>query len=110
MVKYNSENVFAALGHPVRRKIIERLSEEGSAPLSALAQPFSMSLPAVMKHLAILEQSGLVVSKKEGRVRYYAANAAALAEGMAWFIAMEEIWEGRLDQLEQHLNSTKNKE
>lgn len=107
MVKYKSEEVFAALGHPVRRRMVERLSREGSVALSDLAQPFSMSLPAVMKHLAVLEGYGLVVSKKDGRVRYYAVNPAALAEGLAWFTAMERMWEGRLDRLEQHLNNTK---
>lgn len=103
MVKYRSEELFAALGHPMRRNVVERLSKEGNIPLSDLARPFSMSLPAAMKHLAVLEQSGLVVSKKEGRVRYYALNPVALAEGMAWFVAMEEMWEGRLDRLEEYL-------
>lgn len=65
-----------------------------------------MSLPAVMKHLSVLQTHGLVVSKKNGRVRYYALDPAALAEGMAWFTAMERMWEGRLDRLEQHLNKS----
>lgn len=60
-----------------------------------------------MKHVAILEESGVVLSFKEGRVRYCALNAEALKAGMTWFRDAERMWEERLDRLERHLKSTK---
>jgi len=103
MVKYKSEEIFAALGNPVRRQMAERLAHASRLSLSELAQPFGISLPAALKHIGLLEESGLVVCKKEGRVKYCAINAGALADGMAWFQSMEQFWEGNLDRLEKHL-------
>ena len=71
MVKYQTidlDAVFSALADPTRRAIIEKLST-GSATVTELAEPFSMSLPAVSKHLAVLAQAGLIETEKEGRVR-----------------------------------------
>jgi DNA-binding transcriptional ArsR family regulator len=109
MVKYRSEEIFAALGSPIRRQMTERLAKEGRKSVTDLAQPFAMSLPAALKHMAILEESGLVVSTKEGRVRYYAMNPQALADGMSWFMSMERLWEGRFDRLEDYLAQTDDK-
>jgi DNA-binding transcriptional ArsR family regulator len=109
MVKYKSEEIFAALGNPVRRQMAERLAHSSRLSLSDLAQPFAISLPAAMKHVGILEESGLVVCKKEGRVRYCAINAEALANGMEWFLSMEQFWEQSLDRLEAHLKSKNTK-
>jgi DNA-binding transcriptional ArsR family regulator len=107
MVKYKSEELFAALGNPIRRKMAERLVHSSRLSLSELAQPFGISLPGALKHIAILEESGLVVCKKEGRIKYCAINAEALASGMAWFISLEQFWEGSLDRLEEHLTHKK---
>lgn len=103
MVKYTADEMFAALGHPIRRRMVERLARSGKVSLSDLAEPFSISLPAVLKHAEVLEKSGLIVSSKEGRVRYYAADVQALSRGMEWFRAMEQQWENRLDRLDAHL-------
>lgn len=103
MVKYKTDMVLDAVANPIRRQVVERLATRERMSVSELTQSFPMSLPAMMKHVAVLEESGIVVSKKEGRVRYCALNPDALAEGMTWFTAMEEMWEGRLDRLEEHL-------
>lgn len=109
MVKYSADKVFAALGHPVRRSMVERLAQSGKLSLSELAQPFPMSLPAVMKHADLLEKYNIVVSLKEGRVRYYAINTKSLIAGLSWFRGVEKIWEDRFDRLEEALQAdTKN--
>ncbi|MEO6536659.1 MAG: metalloregulator ArsR/SmtB family transcription factor [Candidatus Paceibacterota bacterium] len=107
MVKYNSDEIFAALGNPIRRQMTERLSHVQRLSLSELAQPFSISLPAALKHVGILEKSGVIICSKEGRVKYCAANLEALEEGFNWFRAQEKFWEGSLDRLGKHLKSTK---
>ena len=103
MVKYSSDEIFAALGNPIRRQMAERLSHVHRLPLSELARPFSISLPAAMKHVSILEKSGVIVCSKEGRVRYCAANGKAFEQGLEWFLAQESFWEGSLDRLEKYL-------
>jgi DNA-binding transcriptional ArsR family regulator len=108
MVKYKSDHVFEALGNPVRRQMFEKLARNGSSegiPFSELAQPFDMSLPAALKHVGILEESGLVVCKKEGRVKYCAANLDALTDALAWMNSLEHLWEERLDRLENYLTN-----
>lgn len=109
MVKYDSDEIFAALAHPVRRQIAERLARAGRIPLSQLAKPFPISLPAVMNHVDVLEKSGLVVSSKEGRVNFIAMNPEALASGMSWFLSMERMWGDRFDRLGAHLTNPKEK-
>jgi DNA-binding transcriptional ArsR family regulator len=109
MVKYNSDEIFAALGNPVRRQMAERLSHLQRMSLSELAQPFSISLPAALKHVGILEKSGIVICSKEGRVKYCAANLAAFEHGFNWFREQEAFWEGSLDRLGTHLATIKHK-
>jgi DNA-binding transcriptional ArsR family regulator len=111
MVKYNPDAIFAALGNPIRRQMAERLSRELRLPLSELARPFPISLPAAMKHVGILEKSGIIVCSKEGRVRYCAANGKAFEQGLDWFRAQESFWEESFGRLEKHLaaNVIKNK-
>lgn len=97
---------FQALADPARRAMLERLSR-GPASVSELAQPLSMSLPAVMQHLAVLEHSGLVASKKEGRVRTCRIDAQALSAAENWLNARRAEWERRFDRLGEYLEEMK---
>src|SRR3954471_14885067 len=87
---------FAALADPVRRGMLARLSR-GPASVSELAQPFSISLPAVMQHLKALEDSGLVASEKKGRVRTVRLEAKTLASAEHWIADRRTEWEAQLD-------------
>jgi DNA-binding transcriptional ArsR family regulator len=93
---------FQALADPTRRAIVERLVR-GPASVSQLARPFSMSLPAVLQHLAVLETSGLVISAKSGRIRMCRLEPKALSAAEQWIGAMRMEWERRLDRLGDYL-------
>ncbi len=93
---------FAALADPTRRAIVERLSR-GEATVSELATPFDMSLPAVLKHLGVLEEAGLMRSRKVGRVKHCRLEADALAPVATWVEARTAAWSQRLDALARHL-------
>jgi DNA-binding transcriptional ArsR family regulator len=90
--------VFQALSDPTRRAIVERLGR-GPASVSQLAQPFAMSLPAVVQHLHLLEASGLVRSEKVGRVRTCRMDSEALGTAERWIAERRATWERRLDRL-----------
>jgi DNA-binding transcriptional ArsR family regulator len=94
--------VFQALSDPSRRTMVERLSR-GPASVSDLAQPFDMSLPAVMQHLQVLESSGLVRSEKTGRVRMCRIEPNALTAAEGWFTKRRASWERRFDRLDAFL-------
>jgi DNA-binding transcriptional ArsR family regulator len=104
-----TDAVFYALANATRRKVLERLAT-GPATVSDLAAPFAMKLPSFVQHLAVLEQSRLVTSKKEGRVRTYAIapERFKLAEG--WLAARRAEWEARLDRFDQYVTQLKDKE
>jgi len=93
---------FQALADPTRRAMVERLSL-GPASVSELAQPFAMSLPAVVQHLAMLEASGLVTSQKVGRVRTCRMEPAVMSLAEQWINQRRTAWEARLDRLGEHL-------
>jgi DNA-binding transcriptional ArsR family regulator len=97
---------FAALSDPVRRGMLARLSR-GPASVSELAQPFPISLPAVMQHLKALEDSGLVRSEKKGRVRTVRMDAKTLASAESWIVERRTEWETRADRLEDYLSTLK---
>jgi DNA-binding transcriptional ArsR family regulator len=99
---------FQALADPTRRGMLARLSR-GPASVSELAQPFRISLPAVMQHLQALETSGLVRSEKKGRVRTCRLEPRALAGAESWIAEQRKLWEGRLDRLEDYLEILKAK-
>lgn len=101
--------VFQALADPTRRAIVERLSV-GPAPVSELAQPFSMALPSFSQHLGVLEDCGLVRSSKAGRVRTYQLEPRQLRVVTHWLDAQRVTWERRLDQLDEHLKFMKEQE
>jgi DNA-binding transcriptional ArsR family regulator len=100
---------FQALADPTRRGMLARLSR-GPASVSELAVPYRMSLPAVLQHLQQLEASGLVRSEKKGRVRTCRLQPKALSAAESWIAEQRELWEGRLDRLEDFLETLKAKE
>jgi DNA-binding transcriptional ArsR family regulator len=96
------DRAFQALADPARRVMVERLSR-GPASVSELAKPLAMSLPAVMQHLQVLEDSGLVRSTKVGRVRTCRIEPKALRAAEQWIAARRTAWERRLDRLGEYL-------
>jgi DNA-binding transcriptional ArsR family regulator len=101
------DRLFHALADPARRAIIERLSQ-GAAPVSELARPLPMSLPAAMQHLGVLEAAGLVRSEKIGRVRTCAIEPEVLSQAEQWINARRIAWEHRLDRLGEYLKTLEN--
>jgi DNA-binding transcriptional ArsR family regulator len=104
VLKYAEEldQVFHALADPTRRGILERLSV-GPASVTELARPISMSLPAVHQHLRVLETSGLVRSRKVGRVRTCELDVKRLSDAQTWIEDRRSQWIGRLDRLDAYL-------
>ena len=103
------DRLFNALADPARRAMVERLSR-GPAPVSQLARPLPMSLPAAMQHLAVLEASGLVRTAQVGRVRTCSIQPSALSPAEQWINARRTQWERRLDRLGSYLASVSQKE
>jgi DNA-binding transcriptional ArsR family regulator len=101
------DRTFQALGDPTRRAIVERLSGGGPASVSDLAAPLPMSLPAVMLHLKVLEDSGLVKSQKVGRVRTCRIEVQSLSQAERWITERRQMWERNLDRLGAFLDDTK---
>ncbi|MCR2809914.1 MULTISPECIES: metalloregulator ArsR/SmtB family transcription factor [unclassified Microbacterium] len=93
---------FLALADPTRRAIIGRLSE-GDATVNELAEPFAMSLPAVSKHIKVLERCGLVTRSRRAQFRPCRLNVSALAEAESWIQESRRVWSDRFDQLDEHL-------
>jgi DNA-binding transcriptional ArsR family regulator len=90
---------FSALADPTRRAILARLAR-GEASVTEIAAPFDMSLPAVSKHLKVLERAGLVERARDAQYRPARLNAAPLREADAWVERYRELWEERLDRLD----------
>jgi DNA-binding transcriptional ArsR family regulator len=99
------DRVFQALADPTRRAIVERLVQ-GPASVSQLAGPLTISLPAVLQHLGVLEASGLVRSEKTGRVRTCRVEPAVLRGAEAWIAERRALWENRFDRLGAYLAHT----
>lgn len=93
---------FAALAHPARRAMLARLAE-GDATVSELAHPFEMSLPAVSKHIKVLEQAGLISQGKDAQFRPCKLNAAPIQQVVSWAEQYRPIWEARFDQMDAYL-------
>jgi DNA-binding transcriptional ArsR family regulator len=113
MLNYKLEHqaalTFQALADPSRRGIVARLSR-APASVSELAELFAMSLPAVMQHLQLLEDSGLVRSAKKGRVRTYWMEPTAFAAAEGWIAEQRVHWEMQADRLGDYLETLKKKE
>jgi DNA-binding transcriptional ArsR family regulator len=93
---------FAALANPTRRAILERLAL-GESNVLELAEPFEMTLPAISKHLKVLERAGLVSRGRHAQYRPCALDATPLAEVSTWAEQYRPVWEHRFDRMEQHL-------
>jgi DNA-binding transcriptional ArsR family regulator len=99
------DRVFGALADPTRREIVRRLVAVPEMPLAELAAPFRMSLPAVSKHVAVLERARLVRRTRRGRVRYCRVEPAQLAAAAGWLETYRPFWEHQLDRLEGYLTA-----
>lgn len=93
------DRIFGALGDPTRRAILARLEREEGLSVSELARPFAIKLPAVMKHLDVLGDAGLIARSKEGRTVTVRLQPAPMEEAMNWLRRYERFWSGRLDRL-----------
>ena len=102
MVKYSDQTLdrtFAALADPTRRALLARLGKRDSVSVSELAQPFSMSLPAIMKHLDVLSDAGLIARAKTGRIVACRLTAAPMEQAMDWLNRYQRFWSDNLDRL-----------
>ena len=104
-----ADDVFHALSNATRRKVLEHLFR-GPATVSELAAPFDMRLPSFVQHLAVLEQSRLVKSKKRGRVRTYEIAPERLKVAQDWLTERRELWEVRLDRFDNYVKQLKTTE
>ena len=105
MVNYRSrdlDRVFATLADPTRRAILARLAREQNLSISALAEPFSIKLPAVMKHLDVLGEAGLITRSKHGRTVEVRLSPAPLRGATEWLRFYERFWSTSLDRLAAH--------
>jgi DNA-binding transcriptional ArsR family regulator len=100
------DGIFRALSDPTRRNVLERLSSR-PASVSELAAPYNMALPSFVEHLKVLERSGLVRSRKVGRVRTYQLAPEQLQVAEDWLGRQRRLWERRLDQLDSYLMKMK---
>ena len=103
------DSTFAALSDATRRGILARLAT-GEASVTELAQPYDMSLPAVSKHLRVLESAGLVARSKNGRVHRCRLEAAPMKSAAAWIEYYRQFWETQLDSLQRYLENSSKKE
>ena len=94
---------FAALANSTRRAILARLAE-GEATVNELAEPFEMTLPAISKHIKVLERAGLVVRGQRAQYRPCALDAAPLEEVSTWAEQYRPVWEARFDRMDDYLN------
>jgi DNA-binding transcriptional ArsR family regulator len=93
------DTLFHALADSTRRQVLERLAA-GPQSVSALAQPFSMALPSFMQHIRILEECGLIRTRKQGRVRLCEMNTGSLTPAEDWISSQRDVWQARLDRLD----------
>jgi DNA-binding transcriptional ArsR family regulator len=102
MEKYSEplDGIFQALADPTRRAVLGRLGT-GPASVGELAKPFDMALPSFMKHVHLLEETGLIRTRKEGRVRTCFLEPGTFAAAEAWLSTQRAVWEARADRLEQ---------
>lgn len=103
------DTVFRALADSTRRAVIHRLGS-GPASVQELAAPFDMALPSFLKHLSVLEASGLIASKKTGRVRTCRINRRKMLAAEAWMREQRALWEGRADRLAAFAENLERKE
>ena len=110
MVNYQTatlDRTFAALADPTRRALLARLDEEDGVSVSELARPFPVSLPAIMKHLDVLSDAGLIVRTKTGRTVACQLTPAPMEQAMNWLSRYERYWTEQLDRLAAFLEEDK---
>ena len=100
--KHSLDLLFSALSDPTRRAILARLAE-GEATVGDLARPFPISLPAISKHLRVLERAGLLERRIEGRMHRCRLQPRPLKDAVDWLAEYRQFWERQLDALEAHL-------
>jgi DNA-binding transcriptional ArsR family regulator len=108
MVKYSPvtlNRTFAALADPTRRRLLHQLTR-GQDCVTRLARPYGMSLPAVSKHLRVLEKAGLIRRRRYGRVHQLELEATPLKQAAQWVEEYRKFWEGSLDRLADYLEKT----
>ncbi len=113
MVNYSVaalDATFGALSDPTRRAILARLAAAPESSVTELALPFRMTLPAVSKHLRVLEEAGLMARRREGRTHHCRIVAAPMREASDWMARYRDFWEGRLEALQLYLDETVTKE
>jgi DNA-binding transcriptional ArsR family regulator len=103
------DRTFAALADPTRRRILEQLAQ-GDRCVTELARPHAMSLPAVSKHLRVLEAAGLITRQRDGRVHLLRIEAAPMREAQRWIEDYRRFWEDSFDRLEIYLQQIQTKE
>lgn len=101
---------FAALADPTRRAILARLATSGEASVTALAEPFDMSMPAISKHLKVLERAGLIVRGRDAQYRPCRLDGARLKEVAEWVNEYRRFWEQSFDRLDEYLRELQKKE
>ncbi len=108
MVKHYSEQLdrtFFALSDPTRRAIIGNLAAKGTCSVLELAEPFQMSLPAISKHLKLLESANLVTRERQGRIHYLKLCAEPMSEANDWIEAYRRFWSQQLDSFQQYIEA-----
>jgi DNA-binding transcriptional ArsR family regulator len=109
MIHDHLSSTFAALADPTRRAILARLAL-GEAPVTELAKPFDMSMPAISKHLKVLERAGLIARSREAQRRPCRIEAGRLKEVSEWVEHYRRFWEQSLDRLDEYLQELQSKE
>jgi DNA-binding transcriptional ArsR family regulator len=103
------DETFAALANTTRRAILARLAE-GEASVNELAEPFELTLPAISKHIKVLEQAGLVVRSRRAQYRPCALDATRLEEVSTWAEQYRPVWEARFDRMDRYLRQLHRRE
>ncbi len=100
------DETFSALAHPARRAMLARLAS-GDATVGELAEPLDMSLPAVSKHIKVLERAGLITQRSDAQFRPCSINPDALTKIVSWVEHQRSVWESRFDQMDAVLKTEK---
>jgi DNA-binding transcriptional ArsR family regulator len=103
MSQQDMDRIFFALADPTRREVIRRLSREGPVTVSDLARALPVTRQAVAKHLAALDEAGLISAEREGRRKRYQLTPGPLADAMGWMAEVGSEWDERLQSLRRHL-------
>jgi DNA-binding transcriptional ArsR family regulator len=103
------DRVYRAVADPTRRAVIERLCGGAARSVSELAKPFRMALPTFLQHLKVMEECGLLRSRKTGRVRTFEFEPKVLKKAESWMATQRAIWEKRLDQFDSYVKTLRNK-